>query len=86
MKTLALFFSVLVNAAFLAVAAMAAATVEVPVTGRAVAAAIAIALGGALTLLLLARLDKLPHVGPMRCDICAWACPSCGSQARWTAA
>ena len=63
MKTLVLFFAVLVNAAFLAVAAMAAATVEIPPTGRAVAAAITLALGCASALLLLARLDKLPARG-----------------------
>jgi hypothetical protein len=63
MKTLVLLFTALVNAAFLAVAAMAAATVDVPSVGRALAAAIALALGAALALLLLARLDKVPAHG-----------------------
>jgi hypothetical protein len=63
MKTLVLFFAVLVNAAFLTVATMAAAATEIPLAGRAVAAAIALALGCALALLLLARLNKLPARG-----------------------
>jgi hypothetical protein len=63
MKTLVLFFAVLVNAAFLGMAAMAAATVEVRPAGRAVGVAIALALSGALALLLLARLNKHPARG-----------------------
>gem|GEM_PF-2081266 len=62
-KTLALLCAVLLNAAFLAVAVMAAVTGEGSTIGRAVAAVIALALGGALTLLLMARLGKLPAPG-----------------------